>query len=202
MECECTILMAIKIIIIINSLISRNAKIRHYQAVILPECLYASESLILNRNIGRLGLLERRILRRILGPNLTDDGWRLKSNKEIYQYTETILTAMNKRRLLFFGHLHRMNPDRLTKKIFDFCLNKKATQTWFQEIAKDLQLNHITTQDVLDRNKYRSQIRNIKEFQGEHRPPRTGTAWSQERKKEFSERMKAVWAERKKNKRN
>ena len=49
-----------------------------------PECLYASESLALKYNLDKLEILERRIIRKILGPRKTSEGWKLRSNDEIY----------------------------------------------------------------------------------------------------------------------
>ena len=55
-----------------------------------PECLYASVCLALNYNLDKLEILERRIIRKILGPRKTSDGWKLRSNDEIYQSIENI----------------------------------------------------------------------------------------------------------------
>ena len=44
------------------------------QTVVKPECLYASECLALNYNLDELEILERRIIRKILGPRNTSDG--------------------------------------------------------------------------------------------------------------------------------
>ena len=66
-----------------------------------PECPYASESLALNYNLDKLEILERRIIRKILGPRKTSDGWKLISNDEIYQSVENITETVRKRRLEF-----------------------------------------------------------------------------------------------------
>ena len=50
-----------------------------------PECLYASECLGLNYNLDKLEILERRIIRKILGPRKTSEGWKLRSNDHIHQ---------------------------------------------------------------------------------------------------------------------
>ena len=53
--------------------ISKNAKIRHYSTVVKPEFLvYASECLEFNYNLDKLEILERQIIRKILGPRKTD----------------------------------------------------------------------------------------------------------------------------------
>ena len=64
-------------------------------------CLYASERLLLivnliifHYNLDKLEILERQIIRKILGPRI------LRNNDEIYK---NITETMKKRRLLFFG---------------------------------------------------------------------------------------------------
>ena len=39
----------------------------------------------LNYNLDKLEILERRIIRKILGPRKTSESWKLRSNDEIYQ---------------------------------------------------------------------------------------------------------------------
>ena len=78
----------------------------HYRTVVKPECLglYASECLALNYNLDKVEILERPIIRIILGPRKTSEGWKLRN--EIYPSIENITETMRKRRLLFFGHLY------------------------------------------------------------------------------------------------
>ena len=49
-------------------------------------------------NLDKLELLERRINRKILGPQKTSEGWKLRSNDEIYQSIENITETMRKRK--------------------------------------------------------------------------------------------------------
>ena len=67
-----------------------------------PEYLYASECLALNYNLEKLEILERRIIRKILGPRKTSEGWKLRSNDEIYRSTENITETVRNRRLVLF----------------------------------------------------------------------------------------------------
>ena len=69
---------------------------------------------VLNYNLDKLEILERRIIRKILGPRKTSEGWKVRSNDEIYQSIENITDTMRKRRLLFFEHLYTMEDNRLT----------------------------------------------------------------------------------------
>ena len=43
-----------------------------------------------NYNLDKLEILERRIIRKILDPRKTSEGWKLRSNDEIYQSIETV----------------------------------------------------------------------------------------------------------------
>ena len=98
-----------------------------------------SECLALNYNLNKLEILERRIIRKILGPQKTSQGWKLRSNDKIYQSIENITETMRKRRLLFFRHLYRMDDNRLTKHIFKYLWGKKSTSSWIKEVQKDLE---------------------------------------------------------------
>ncbi|KAI5734809.1 hypothetical protein M8J77_010675 [Diaphorina citri] len=100
--------------------LSINAKIRHYNTVIKPECMYASECLALNtaKQLEEIEKKERKIIRRILGPKHENGIWKLRSNKEIYDKIEKIGDSMRKRRVQYYGHLERMEGSRLTKKLF------------------------------------------------------------------------------------
>ena len=89
-----------------------------YNTVVKPDCLYANECLALNHNLDKLEIFERRIIRKILGPRKTSESWKLRSNDEIYQSIRNITETLRKIRLLFFGHLYRMDDNRLTKQIF------------------------------------------------------------------------------------
>ena len=62
----------------------------------------------LNYNLDKLEILKRRIIKKILGLRKTSEGWKLRSNDEIYQSIDNITETMRKRRLLFFGHLYRI----------------------------------------------------------------------------------------------
>ena len=145
---------------------------------------------------------ERKIPRKILGPKHTDEHtYRLRSNKEIEEYTD-IHSDMRKRRLKFYGHIKRMEPTRLTKQIVEFYENRSKAKTetmkWISAIKEDLDAAGIIQADIVDRKTFRQKVFDWKVGQREKRK-KTGTAWSDERKKAHSERMKQVWAQRKAN---
>ena len=176
--------------------LSKNLKIQHYRTVIKPESLYASECLALNYKLDKLEVLERRIVRKILGPLRTTEFWKLRSNDEIYCNIENITDTIKKRRLLFFGHLYRMNDNRLTKQIFKYLWNKKLTTTWIQEVKKDLERNNISEKDAIEREMFRKKVLGMEGFQG-RKEKKKGSKWSEERKKVHSAKMKEFWRKKK-----
>ena len=128
---------------------------------------------------------------------MKDGERRLKSNKEVYEKIEKITDTMKKRRVTFYGHLKRLNLERETKRIFDFFdSNPKTKLTWFIEVKKDLEEMKIEEEDVENRNEFRRRVKQFEGFQ-EKRKRKTGAKWTEERKKQHSERMKKYWSDRK-----
>lgn len=180
--------------------ISINAKLRHYNTVVKPEGLYASECLALNtaRQIDEVVKKERKIIRKILGPEYEDGKWKRKSNREIYARIEKITDTMRRRRMTFYGHIKRMDEGRLTKRIFNFFdKNPKTQMTWIKEVRKDMEEMKIGEEDVGERKAFREKIRGFKGFQ-EKAKKKTGAKWTEERRKLHGERMREYWAERRK----
>ena len=182
--------------------ISLNAKLRHYNAVVLTEALYAAETTVLKgmSKIHEIEKQERKILRKIFGAVLKDGKWIKRPTKELYERTETITDTFRKRRLKFYGHLHRMSDDRLTKKIFNIVAISKNKTNWIKETQDDLKLLGLTDEDIKDRTKFRNKIKN-KKFEQEPKKKRNGIKWTEERKTEHSECMKRYWEIRRRKKR-
>ena len=67
----------------------------------------------------RLGVFERKTLRRIYGPICEEDSWRSRYNNELYHlYGETdLVTAIKKARLRWAGHIVRMHDNLPCRKI-------------------------------------------------------------------------------------
>lgn len=181
--------------------ISINSKARHYNTVIKPECLYAAETLTMNRkgDIENIKKLERKIIRKILGPKSTEEGYRLRGRQETEKLSN-IFDDMKKRRLKFYGHIKRMDNARLTKQILQYTESLKH-MSWIAEIRKDMKEANITEEDIIERNKFRKKVEKWVVSQEVGRK-KTGTLWSEERKKAHSEKMKKLWCTKKKKKIN
>lgn len=176
--------------------ISRKTKLKHYTTVVRPECLYGAECLTMNYKMDKLEVLERRVIRKIMGVIKTADGWKMRSNEEVYKNIEKISDVMAKRRLTFFGHLYRMNENRLTKQILLYFWKKKSTIAWITEVKKDLERNNIQESEIAERNIFKNKILNLEGFQS-RRNKKSGTTWTEERKRLHGEKMREYWKKRK-----
>ena len=61
----------------------------------------------------------------------------------------------------FYGHLHRMNEDRLTKRIFNIINSSKLKTNWLKETQEDLKQYKITEEEIRDRQKFRDKIKKL-----------------------------------------
>jgi len=68
-----------------------------------------------------LNIFERKVYRRILGPvyDTEKENWRILTNKEIYAIVEkpTIIETIRSNRLRWFGHVQRMEENRIAKRV-------------------------------------------------------------------------------------
>ena len=133
-----------------NHSISRQLKVRIYQALILPIAIYGSESWTLRKSdCQKLEAFEMRCLRSILGVSLLDR----MTNEDIKQQLlikNNITQMITKRRLKWFGHVVRMPQDRLPLQVYknDFPQPRKPGRPpsrWKDQIPKDTGL---TIQDA------------------------------------------------------
>ena len=68
-----------------------------------------------------MNVFERKVYRRILGPVYDDkkENWRILTNKEIYANVKnpTIIETIRLKRLRWFGHVQRMEGNRIPKRV-------------------------------------------------------------------------------------
>jgi len=178
--------------------LSVNAKIRHYNTVVLPEALYAAETTLIHgqTKIKEIEKQERKFLQKIFRPVNRDGMWIKRPTSEIYKHTDTITNNFRKKRAKFYGHIYRMEQTRLTKRIFDITNISKNKSKWLTETEEDIKQMKITGNDMADRKKFRNTIRKHK-FEQELRIKQRGRKWTDEQKREHSERMKRIWEQKK-----
>lgn len=177
--------------------LSVSTKIRHYNTVIKPEILYASETLDLNRKTVLEDILkeERKIIRKILGPKLTDEGYRLQSRTKTEELSN-LAADIRKRRLKFYGHIKRLPENRLTRILLEATENIK-TNRWTLEIRQDLEKSGINMADIVDRTSYRTKISKWEVESERNHKKKTGAKWTEERRTTMREKLKAAWQRRK-----
>ncbi|XP_046831769.1 uncharacterized protein LOC124429931 [Vespa crabro] len=87
--------------------------------------------------LDKLEVLERRIMRKILGPVKTTKVWNLISNDDIYRNKEDMTETIKNGRLQFFGYIYRIDESRLSKRILMYLWEEKAT-TSFDSRVKEI----------------------------------------------------------------
>ena len=96
-----------------------------------------------------------------------------------------------------------MTSNRLTKQIIEFYENRSKAQVdtvkWIGEVKNDLKLAGITQKDILNRDIFGSKVHKCHVDQEDKSKKKTGTTWTDERKKAHSQRMRELWIHRKTN---
>ncbi|KAJ8870715.1 hypothetical protein PR048_029740 [Dryococelus australis] len=158
--------------------VSRNAKLRHCNTVVLPEALYAAETTVIwgMTKIHDIEKQERKILRKIHGAVLRDGTWIRRPTKELYKNTDTITYKFRKIHLQFYGHY-------------------AGWTNWMKETQEGLERLKISEEEIKDRKKFRNIIRN-KKIEQEPKKEMIGRRWTEERKEKHNELMKRFWEER------
>jgi hypothetical protein len=95
-----------------NKNISKKLKLRLKNTIIDKTLTHASETWTLTeRDRQQLNICERKVYRRILGPENDNEkeNWRVLTNKEIYASVKkpTIIETIRLNRLRWFGHVQR-----------------------------------------------------------------------------------------------
>ncbi|KAJ0179056.1 hypothetical protein K1T71_005831 [Dendrolimus kikuchii] len=108
--------------VLVSRLLSRKTKIRVYKTVIRPILMYGCEAWTLTlKEENQLLVTERKVLRKILGPTIKEDGsWRVRTNSEIEDLMAepNIIGEIKSHRLRWLGHVERMEEDRGVKKAY------------------------------------------------------------------------------------
>ena len=149
--------------------------------------------------LRKLELKERKILRRILGPIREEGGiYRIRHNDELYEHQEDIITSMRKRRLTFYGHLARLDPERLTNRIFTVTGRGKASKNkWMTSVKSDMEQLNIPLERVHNRTLFRQAIQQKVFPLSLTSKQTTGAKWTEERKLAHSQKMKEYWRKKK-----
>ena len=94
----------------------------------------------------QINIFERKVYRRTLGPVYDNEKekWRILTNNEIYAMVKkpTITETIKLNRLRWFGHVERMEENKICKKVLDTNLEKtrlkeRLTNRWQDEVRED-----------------------------------------------------------------
>lgn len=131
----------------VSRLATKNTKFRLYQTMIRPVVTYACETWTLKKkDIQKLLIFERKILRKIFGPKKCVDGtWIIRTNDELNKIikNKNIVNYIRAQRLAWFGHVCRMSEDRIVKKLFQWkplttrCQGRPKIR-WEDDVIEDL----------------------------------------------------------------
>jgi len=91
-----------------------------FKGLIKPVLMFAAETWVLSKaDELRLGVFERKILRRIYGAICEGAAWRSRYNEELYRLYDEIdlVTTIRITRLRWAGHIVRMQGNLPCKKI-------------------------------------------------------------------------------------
>jgi hypothetical protein len=125
---------------------------------------------------NKLMAFERKVLRKIFGPTKERDGtWRIKTNDELDKLIrhKNIINYIKAQRLSLFGHLHRMQEERMVKKVHKWKpmlrrplgRPKKIWEDNIRNYVKKLKIKN-WTDCIQDRNNWKLYVERGKTFKG------------------------------------
>lgn len=132
--------------------LSRKTKIKIYKAAIRPVITYGAEVMCLSsRDEEDLRVLERKIMRSILGPRREDGKFRPLMNHEIREINnnEDIGKFIKAQRLKWFGHIQRRGENSIIKKLLTWKPKERRPRgrpkvRWIDQIMRDIKELGIT----------------------------------------------------------
>ena len=153
--------------------ITIHLKMKIFRSLVLPVLLYGSETwALLRSDIRKLESFQMRCLRRILGVSLRD---RLKNGviRQRCCRQTTVEMEIQQRRLRWFGHVCRMQPERYPHKTLwriwphDWKIQRGAPKkTWLKQISKGLSNCRLSIQQAkivaMDRLQWRRTVKTLR----------------------------------------
>ena len=138
-----------------------------YKSLVRPVVCYGSETwVLLSKEITRLRVFERRIIRKILGGVHEEHGWRIRTNIEVDHFLghEDIIRFIKSPRIRWLDHVMRTR-EREVKSILEAQMEGKrrrgrARSRWLDDVREDLQtLGVVAWRTVVqDRDKWRETV--------------------------------------------
>jgi hypothetical protein len=158
-----------------NRLLCTATKIRLYKTLIRPVVTYGAETWTMTKKEEQaLLIFERQIFRRIYGDKYEDGERKIRMNRELEELNkgENIVKWIKGQRIIWLGHLKRMEEDRMPKKIFTQELEgtrrRGRPRKGWREVERDLHVLGVRRwrELVIDRDKWRGIVRQAKAHSG------------------------------------
>jgi hypothetical protein len=116
--------------------------------LIRPILTYGAETWAATESeLQKMLVFEQKILRKIYGPVKDRDNWRIRTNSELDTLTGgvNIVRYIKAQRLRWFGHIQRMEDDRMIRKLTNWKpFGKRPAgrpkNRWIDRILKDMQV--------------------------------------------------------------
>jgi hypothetical protein len=129
--------------------------------LIRPILTYRAETWAATESeLQKLLILERKILRKTYGRVKDRDNWKIRTNSELDTSTGgvNIVRYIKAQRLKWFGHIQRMEDDRMVKKLTNWKpFGKRPAgrpkNRWSDRILKDMEVLKVKNWKELTRNR-------------------------------------------------
>jgi hypothetical protein len=129
--------------------LNRSSKLKIYKSSIRHIVPYGCEAWTLtNRDEQYLRIFERRILRKIFGPEKNEDGfWRIRMNHELNGLIKNADTVrfVKCRRMACLGHVMRVQEKKIPKRVLEWKPTGRRNRgrpwkRWIEDIEEDIQI--------------------------------------------------------------
>jgi hypothetical protein len=115
----------------------------------------------------QLNIFERKVYRRILGPVYGNEkeNWRILTNEEIYAVLKnpTIAETIRLHRLCWFGHVQRMEENRIPKRVLYMNMETRPRgrprNRWQDEVREDGKI--VVGEEWQEKVSYREEWNNL-----------------------------------------
>jgi hypothetical protein len=89
-----------------------------------------------------LKIFERKIIRKIYGPVMENNPWRIRYNEEISKLLkgEDIVRFIKSQRIKWLGHVERMEDNAMPKRMS----KGRPRMRWLEEVENDLKRMKVT----------------------------------------------------------
>jgi len=136
---------------------------------------YAADAWTLTKKEQALLIFERKIFRRMYVPEYENGEWKSRTNRELEEMSkgENIVKWIKGQGISWFGHLERVEVDRMPKKFFTQELEGtgrrgRPRKRWKEEVERYLRVLRVIRwrELVADRKKWKDIVRQAKARSG------------------------------------